>query len=659
MFGKVLNKKSLVRSLWFLIILFLINSHESTGQLNIHNYIEQGKRSLFKNENSEAIRKFNIVIRINPELFQTYFFRGVAKFNLGDYVGARSDFSKAVSLHPYFTHAFHYRGITQERLNNYNSALKDYNLALEIDPVNPDIYSSRGFTRMLLNDTTGSLQDYNEAIMLDPYNYHAYLNRSLVWSMKKDFEKALKDCSKAISINKYNIEAFFRRGVIYYNKGDMDKALEDFNFMIRVDSTNSRAFYYRALSKYKQQDLAGAMADYNRVIELDPLNALTYYNRAILKTQVGDEQDAIRDYDKVVELNPKNIFAYFNRGGVKLDIGDLNGAKDDFTKVIELHPGFTQAYQNRAVAKNQMHDYVGAMEDQEMARKISNDTLLQYNIARIDSTYFNKIIELKANFDNGNIASEGIASLNSSVKMKPIYMISCRSKSDEASVLMQELRKLNRSSKGNYFFDFAPSDQKLFPVSLNNTEIGSEFNYKKDSFLDFFIKGTIYGLSQDFNNAFENLELALKKDPDNYLVYFNIAAFKYRLTEVLNAIDTKNDFLMVEDRKSELKKTKINENAASYEEIIRVYDRVLVLNPNFGLGYFNRAYIKSLTNDLSGAITDYRFAIYLNPELAEAYFNRGLIYIYLDDMDHGCEDISKAGELGLQESYFVIKKYCR
>ena len=650
--------KIFIKSILFLFLLVITSSQNSFGQLHIQNYIEQGKRSLFKNENSDAIRKFNTVININPELFQPYFFRGVAKFNLGDYAGARSDFSKAISLHPYFTHAFHYRGITQERLNNYNSALKDYNSALEIDPVNPDIYSSRGFTRMLMNDTIGSLQDYNEAIMLDPFNYGAYLNRSLVYSMKKDFEKALKDCSKAISINKYNIEAFFRRGIIYYNKGDMDLALEDFNFMIRVDSTNSRAFYYRALAKYKKDDISGAMTDYNKVIELDPLNALTYYNRAILKTQVGDEQGAIDDYDRVIELNPNNIFAYYNRGGVKLEVGDLYGANDDFSRVIELYPGFTQAYQNRAVVKIRLNDYAGAMEDQEMANRISNDNALQNILARIDSSYFNKIIELKANFDNGNIASEGIASLNTSVKMKPGFMISFKKESEETTSINQELKKVNRSSKGNYLFDFVTTGYKSPGGNMELAEAESEFNYKKDSFLDLFIKGTIYGLTQDFNNAFEYLEKALKKDTDNYLVYFNIAAFKYQLTEVLNSIDMKDDFLMVEDRKSELKKTSVKENTKAYEEIIRIYDRVLVLNPNFALGYFNRAYLKSLNNDLPGAISDYRFAISVDPELAEAFFNRGLIHIYLDDKDRGCEDISKAGELGLKESYYVIKRYC-
>jgi len=44
--------------------------------------------------------------------------------------------------------------------------------------------------------------------------------------------------------------------------------------------------------------------------------------------------------------------------------------------------------------------------------------------------------------------------------------------------------------------------------------------------------------------------------------------------------------------------------------------------------------------------------------MPQAYYNRGLTLIYLQDNEKGCLDMSKAGELGMQEAYPVIKKYC-
>jgi hypothetical protein len=44
--------------------------------------------------------------------------------------------------------------------------------------------------------------------------------------------------------------------------------------------------------------------------------------------------------------------------------------------------------------------------------------------------------------------------------------------------------------------------------------------------------------------------------------------------------------------------------------------------------------------------------------MGDAYFNRGLVLIYLKDKEKGCIDLSRAGELGVQDAYSVIKKYC-
>jgi hypothetical protein len=44
--------------------------------------------------------------------------------------------------------------------------------------------------------------------------------------------------------------------------------------------------------------------------------------------------------------------------------------------------------------------------------------------------------------------------------------------------------------------------------------------------------------------------------------------------------------------------------------------------------------------------------------MGDAYFNRGLVLIYLKDKEKGCIDLSRAGELGIQDAYSVINKYC-
>ena len=82
------------------------------------------------------------------------------------------------------------------------------------------------------------------------------------------------------------------------------------------------------------------------------------------------------------------------------------------------------------------------------------------------------------------------------------------------------------------------------------------------------------------------------------------------------------------------------------------------LYPAFPYTYYNLGNLYCLSGDMPEAIMQYTKAIDLYPRLGEAYYNRGLVLIYLKDKEKGCLDLSKAGELGLDEAYSVIGKYC-
>jgi tetratricopeptide (TPR) repeat protein len=58
------------------------------------------------------------------------------------------------------------------------------------------------------------------------------------------------------------------------------------------------------------------------------------------------------------------------------------------------------------------------------------------------------------------------------------------------------------------------------------------------------------------------------------------------------------------------------------------------------------------------AIEDFSAAIRYRDDFAEAIYNRGLIFILLNENKKGCEDLSRAGELGILDAYKVMKRYC-
>jgi tetratricopeptide (TPR) repeat protein len=81
-------------------------------------------------------------------------------------------------------------------------------------------------------------------------------------------------------------------------------------------------------------------------------------------------------------------------------------------------------------------------------------------------------------------------------------------------------------------------------------------------------------------------------------------------------------------------------------------------NPMNDSSYYFRASNKYKLQDYRGSIEDFNKTIEINPSFKDAYYFRGLLKILIKDKNAGCLDLSKAGELGYEDAYTVIKKYC-
>ena len=96
-----------------------------------------------------------------------------------------------------------------------------------------------------------------------------------------------------------------------------------------------------------------------------------------------------------------------------------------------------------------------------------------------------------------------------------------------------------------------------------------------------------------------------------------------------------------------------------YRGAMEDFSNAIELDSKDTLAYNNRGFTKYKLEDFYGAVKDYNKAIELNASYAKAYFYRGLVKIILNQKDIGCLDLSKAGELGFENAYEMIKKLCK
>ena len=131
------------------------------------------------------------------------------------------------------------------------------------------------------------------------------------------------------------------------------------------------------------------------------------------------------------------------------------------------------------------------------------------------------------------------------------------------------------------------------------------------------------------------------------------------MIEFISSIENKVQVLSMDDSG--------NTRARVRDQVVRQYDstdaiddlkKVAELVPNLPYAYFNLGNLYCLSSEHINSIESYTKAISLYPYMGDAYFNRGLVLIYLKDKEKGCIDLSRAGELGVQDSYGVIKIYC-
>ncbi len=125
--------------------------------------------------------------------------------------------------------------------------------------------------------------------------------------------------------------------------------------------------------------------------------------------------------------------------------------------------------------------------------------------------------------------------------------------------------------------------------------------------------------------------------------------------------------LLLGQTKEEYNQRAINHvYAKEYEQAIVNFTKVIELNPNDSLAYFDRGMAKEYNNDLKGAIEDYTLQLKIDPNMVDCYFLRGIDERRLNETKKAEADFLKTIELEednadahyfLGQIYFAKKKF--
>lgn len=646
----------------FLGLILSISIYTANAQLDKPYFYLRGRDYIMGGQYREAIESLNLLLRALPKEYEGYFLRGVAKYNMDDMQGALQDFSNAIFHNPIYTMAYQYRGIVLSRLGQYDEALSDFAHAIEMRPNYAGAYYSRAVTNFLNQQFASAISDYNQYLRIEPRDPQAYVNRGTAYLYAADTLAALSDFDRAIAVNPYMPDGYLRRGLISLVRGQTEDGIKDMDQTLIIDSTYAMAYFYRAMGKNTMGNLRGSLSDFDFAIKYDSTNSVSYFNRALLRTQVGDYNRAVEDYTRVAQSNPNNVLVYYNRASVNAQLGNLKGAVDDFSRAIEIYPDFANAYLHRSSIKAMMGDRKGSMADHKMGeqkiteyrQKMTPDGFEKYADT---SARFNEIMSFDADFGNKDFARlQG--SREGQITPRGLFSMVVTASDTVAG--------FDPTRYGNRRVDNFISQMKIEGLKLTNypTELEPTEILERDSKLtnssawnEIFERAVIQTTMGQYNSAMNLYNFLVSERPGDPFVLLNRATARTAMIEFLASLQ--GDYQSVNvttDAATRLKTTK--KSQTDYTEVVADLEKAISLMPELPHAHFNLANIYAKQNEMAKALSQYTRAIELFPYFADAYFNRGVVQILVGEIQKGCLDLSKAGELGIEDSYEVIRKYC-
>lgn len=633
------------------------------SQINADRVMLMGRNALYYEDYVLSMQYFNMVINAKPYLSEPYFYRGLAKFYLEDFSGASLDCKEAVEKNPFVARNYELLGLCFINLKQYDEARGAYQKLLKLEPENRNGWYNYILCEAETEHYEQAMSSLDSVIRKWPAEAQFYTVKAQVAFQQKDTVLAEQALKQALEVDQYDERVWEMLAMISLSRKDYKTGEEQLTQAISINKRNANYYVNRALARYHQRNLRGAMSDYDEAIVVDPKSYIGHFNRGLLRAQVGDDNRAIEDFNYVLEVEPDNMIALFNRALMRNNTGDYRGALKDLTAVIKEFPTFWTGYQMRASIRRKLGDINGAERDEFKVMKAQMEARYQGKKFKTSGTTrkksdrdmndYDKLVEEDTVVYTQKYSSEYRGKIqNKQVEMRPEAMF----------VLTYHPQRVGVERSVAYHPELEALNQKGWlpqRVAMANHEQTLDRNLVQKHFarlevlaqkLDaaapavtlYLERALEYYTVQDYDAAMEDINKYLGHSPESTLGYFLRAQIKIRQLEAFAGTGQEKSVAALQ----------IGYNAALSD-----LDLVVRKIPDFKYAYYNIGYIYMLEQNYAKAEEAFTKALKIDPDFGEALFNRGVAYIKQEKVQQAISDLSRAGELGLYDSYSLIKKY--
>ena len=168
-------------------------------ELSALDYEEYAFEAYYSDQYEEAIKNYDMAIKLSPQNASLYQWRGRVKNSMKQYKDAIVDFDKAIEIDSKKSQAFYFRGLAKYRLKRHRESITDFDKAIEINLNSPTTYYTlRAHANYQIAQYKEAIADYSETIIRDPNSPYNYYRRALSKKEIESLKSAQDDLQMAL-----------------------------------------------------------------------------------------------------------------------------------------------------------------------------------------------------------------------------------------------------------------------------------------------------------------------------------------------------------------------------------------------------------------------------------------------------------------------------
>ena len=136
----------------------------------------------------------------DPNLAQTWYNKGIALYDQGNYDEAIKAYDEAIMLDPNYAYAWDGKGAALYDQGNYDEAIKALDEAIRLNPNFVEAWYNKGSILDIQGKYDDAINAYDEAIKLNPNYAEAWNGKGITLDKQGKYNEAIQACNKAIEL---------------------------------------------------------------------------------------------------------------------------------------------------------------------------------------------------------------------------------------------------------------------------------------------------------------------------------------------------------------------------------------------------------------------------------------------------------------------------